>query len=190
MTTSSWLPILTLCVILAVAESGKFHQIHHRGLQTEEFRQVIWSDEFDGNKLDLSKWGFDIWGPYKFNNELQAYTSQPENVFVENGKLHIRAVQTGDSYTSARVVSRGKGDWQYGVFEIRAALPSGHGLWPAIWMLPADSSNWPVTGEIDIMEHVSCDLGTVHATVHTGAYNWPAGTQVGSTDEWLQAFAR
>jgi|GEM_PF-238209 len=143
--------------------------------------KLVWSDEFEGSTIDTSKWGYDILPPYKYNNELQSYTNSAENSFVENGMLHIRAVKQGNGYTSARMVTKGKGDWLYGKIIVRAKLPVGQGLWPAIWALPTSSPyRWPKAGEIDIMEHVSCDVNQVHGTVHTGAYNWPMKTQKGS----------
>jgi beta-glucanase (GH16 family) len=85
-------------------------------------------------------------------------------------------------YTSAKLVSKGKGSWQYGYFEIRAKLPQGRGTWPAIWMLPEENrfGGWPKNGEIDIMEHVGYDAGRVHGTVHTEAFNHLLGTQKGA----------
>eukprot|EP01134_Creolimax_fragrantissima_P006637 CFRG6637T1 len=144
-------------------------------------REPIWSDEFDGVSIDNTKWKYDILPAYRYNNELQSYTSSSANSFIKDGKLHIRAIPTGtNSYTSARMVTTGMGKWTYGTLKIRASLPLGEGLWPAIWMLPSASSySWPTGGEIDIMEHVTCDPNVLYATVHTGAYNWPMGTQVG-----------
>ena len=86
-------------------------------------------------------------------------------------------------YTSARLVSRDKGDWTYGRFEIRAKLPRGRGTWPAIWMLPTDweYGGWPGSGEIDIMEHVGYDMNVVHSTVHTESYHHSIGTQKGES---------
>ncbi|MFT3704737.1 MAG: glycoside hydrolase family 16 protein [Agriterribacter sp.] len=91
---------------------------------------------------------------------LQYYTSKRNNnAQVGKGVLTISAIKEnydGAQYTSARLVSKGKGDWKYGRIEVRAKLPSGKGLWPAIWMLSSDNAygDWPQTGEIDIMEHV------------------------------------
>lgn len=151
-------------------------------------RQLVWSDEFEKDGApDSTKWNFDIgdgcpdncgWG----NNELQYYTRDPENVRVENGHLIIEARQDslgGKAFTSTKIVSRDKGDWLYGRFEIRAKLPRGKGTWPAIWMLPTDwkYGGWPASGEIDIMEHVGYDPGVVHGTIHTEAYNHIRQTQ-------------
>ena len=151
-------------------------------------RQLVWSDEFETDGApDAAKWNFDLgdgcpdncgWG----NNELQYYTRDPKNVRVEDGHLIIEARQDslgGKSFTSTKMVSREKGDWLYGRFEIRAKLPRGKGTWPAIWMLPTDwkYGGWPASGEIDIMEHVGYDPGVVHGTIHTEAYNHIRQTQ-------------
>jgi beta-glucanase (GH16 family) len=145
----------------------------------------VWSDEFDyEGKPDPTKWGYDIGGHGWGNNELQYYTDDVKNASVSNGKLFITAIQerVGDRlYSSARVISKGKGDFLYGRFEFKAKLPTGKGTWPALWMLPTDwrYGDWPKSGEIDIMEHVGFDQDRVHITVHTEAYNHTLGTQVG-----------
>jgi len=76
-----------------------------------------------------------------------------------------------NNYTSARLVTKGKGDWLYGRIDVRAKLPKGVGTWPAIWMLGSVTPfKWPNDGEIDIMEHVGYDQGVIHASVHTKKY--------------------
>ncbi len=146
--------------------------------------RLVWSDEFDYTGLpDPKKWDYDVGGQGWGNKELQFYTARrKENARVENGHLLIEARReqwNGCEYTSARLVSRGKGDWIYGRVEVRAKLPSGRGTWPAIWMLPTGRSygGWPNSGEIDIMEHVGFDADVVHASVHTSAYNHKIHTQ-------------
>lgn len=145
---------------------------------------LVWSDEFDYVGLpDVDKWSFDVGGFGWGNNELQYYT-KGENAFVENGVLTITARKEdykSSKYTSSRMVTKQKGDWLYGKIEVRAKLPKGRGTWPAIWMLPSDweYGNWPNSGEIDIMEHVGYEMGIVHGTVHTAAYNHMLNTQVG-----------
>lgn len=91
--------------------------------------------------------------------------------------------QAGHDYTSARLVSKGKGDFLYGRVEVRAKLPSGRGTWPAIWMLPTDWAygGWPHSGEIDIMEQVGFDPDVIHFSAHTGAYYHLIGTQKTAT---------
>lgn len=146
-----------------------------------------WADEFDYNGLpDASKWGYDIGGSGWGNNELEYYTNSIDNASVANGKLTITAkkeVKENRNYTSARLVSRGKGDFLYGRFEIKAKLPAGKGTWPAIWMLPTEWAygDWPKSGEIDIMEHVGYDPDVVHITAHTEAYYFKIGTQKSAT---------
>jgi beta-glucanase (GH16 family) len=150
---------------------------------------LVWADEFDYRGLpDTTRWNYDVgdgcpdlcgWG----NGELQSYTKgRPENARVEDGHLVIEARRESlgaRSFTSARLVSRGRGDWRYGRFEIRALLPSGKGTWPAIWMLPTDWAygGWPASGEIDVMEHVGFAPESIHASIHTAAYNHQKGTQ-------------
>lgn len=142
---------------------------------------LVWSDEFEEPTIDSEKWSFQIgngcpnlcgWG----NNELQYYTDREENVFIEDGRLVIRAVREryeGFAYTSARMISKDKGDFRFGRIEARAKLPEGQGIWPAIWLLPTDEvyGSWAASGEIDIMEMVGHEPNTIHGTVH---YNqWP-----------------
>jgi beta-glucanase (GH16 family) len=147
----------------------------------------IWVDEFStAGQPDQTKWGYDIGGTGWGNNELQYYTNSTSNANVSDGTLKIVARKEnkeGKEYTSARLVSKNKGDFLYGRFEIKAKLPTGKGTWPAIWMLPTDWAygGWPKSGEIDIMEHVGYDQNTVHITVHTEAYNHSKNTQKGKT---------
>jgi beta-glucanase (GH16 family) len=149
-------------------------------------RKLVWSDEFDKPGLpDDSKWSFDTngnasgWG----NNEWQYYTAKKiENAVVEDGMLHIKAITESISdkqYSSARLVTKGKGDWLYGRIEVRAKLPGARGIWPAIWMLPTDWTygGWPKSGEIDIMEHVGYMPDSIFASVHTESYNHVIRTQ-------------
>ena len=146
--------------------------------------QLVWADEFNYNGLpDPAKWGYDVGGHGWGNKELQFYTERrKENARVENGLLIIEARRDaweGHEYTSARLVSKDKGDWSYGRFEVKAKLPSGRGTWPAIWMLPTsrEYGNWPNSGEIDIMEHVGHEADVVHASVHTRAYHHSIKTE-------------
>lgn len=147
---------------------------------------LAWSDEFDYSGVpDSSKWGYDVGGHGWGNQELEYYTeARLENARVEDGHLIIEARRdnwNGHEYTSARLVTKGKGDWTYGRFEVRANLPSGRGTWPAIWMLASQQSYsdsyWPDNGEIDIMEEVGFDPNVIHGSIHTSAYNHVIGTQ-------------
>lgn len=149
--------------------------------------KLVWSDEFDYTGFpDSTKWNYDTGGHGWGNNELQYYTaSRRENARVENGHLIIEARKEsyqGKNYTSARMVTRGKGEWTYGKVEVRARIPKGIGTWPAIWMLSGlQPLQWPDDGEIDIMEHVGYDQGRIHGTVHTKKYNHMIGTQKSAT---------
>lgn len=134
---------------------------------------LVWNEEFSGSNIDLTKWEHEVNGNGGGNNELQYYTSLAENSYIENGSLIIQALKKdylGKAYTSARIRTLNKGDWTYGRFEIRAKLPYGKGLWPAIWMLPSDweYGGWPASGEIDIMELLGHEPYKVYATIHYG----------------------
>ncbi|HEU4902183.1 MAG TPA: glycoside hydrolase family 16 protein [Flavisolibacter sp.] len=143
----------------------------------------VWQDEFDYAGLpDPTKWGYDLGGSGWGNNELEFYTNDSSNANVANGRLFITArkeQKEGKNYTSARLVTKNKGDFLYGRIEVKAKLPSGRGTWPAIWMLSTDWSygGWPRSGEIDIMEHVGYDPNKVLFSIHTDAYNHVQGTQ-------------
>ena len=154
----------------------------------------VWSDEFDRDGLpDPRRWAYDT-GRNKlgwYNEEKQYYAAaRPENVRVANGRLILTATAErladrpdfgGQNYASGKIFTKGIADWRYGFIEVRAKLPCGRGIWPAIWMLSSDESRpWPAMGEIDILEHVGWDPGRVHGTVHTGAYNHVAKTQKGA----------
>ncbi len=142
-----------------------------------------WADEFDYQGVpDPLKWSYDLGGHGWGNNELQYYTDRAENAFVDNGVLSITARKENfeqKEYTSARLVSKYKGDLLYGRVEVRAKIPAGRGTWPAIWMLPTDweYGGWPSSGEIDIMEHVGFDPNRILITTHSEAYFWRIGTQ-------------
>lgn len=158
--------------------------------------ELVWSDEFDYTGApDVSKWSFDTqgnnwdWG----NAEAQNYTPASENnAWVDGDALIIEARKeqytwSGDNetkeYTSARLITSGKGDWLYGKVEVRALLPKGRGMWPAIWMLPTDweYGDWPASGELDIMENVGYDPLELHCNIHTQSYHHSTGTNKGGT---------
>ena len=146
----------------------------------------VWSDEFNGTEIDNSLWGYDVGGGGFGNQEAQYYTDRSDNSYIDNGKLVIEAKKEsfgGNDYTSAKLISQNKGDWKYGKFEIRAKLPTGNGLWPAIWMLPTNSvyGGWPSSGEIDIMENVGYDPNIIHWNIHTEAYNHTINTNKGTS---------
>lgn len=150
--------------------------------------KLVWSDEFDyEGKPDSTKWKYDVGADGWGNNELQEYTDDNNNAWVKDGKLTIELRKEKNKYgeigyTSARIKTRDLADWRYGKFEISAKLPRGKGTWPAIWMLPTDTTEygaWPTSGEIDIMEHVGYLQNIINHNVHTKAFNGMDGTNKG-----------
>lgn len=148
-----------------------------------QYTNLVWADEFDYTGLpDSGKWGYDTGGHGWGNNELQYYTEKRlQNARVEHGVLVLNVNKENfeqSKYTSARLVTKNKGDWKYGRVEVKAKLPKGVGVWPAIWMLPTHwkYGGWPQSGEIDIMENVGYLPDSVYASVHTGAFNHVKGT--------------
>jgi beta-glucanase (GH16 family) len=146
---------------------------------------LVWSDEFDYKGLpDPKRWGYEV--GFIRNNEAQYYTeARKENARVEDGMLIITArkeAYRNAEYTSASLHTRDTATWTYGRIEVRAKLPRGIGMWPAIWMLGAniDAVGWPACGEIDIMENVGFDPHNIHFNVHTQAYNHMIGTNKGN----------
>ncbi len=133
-------------------------------------KSLVWSDEFDESEINLNNWTYDLgahgWG----NQELQLYTSNSQNSYVHDGNLMIVAKNEGNYYTSARMKSIDLQEFQYGRIDVRALLPKGQGIWPAIWMLGANfpTAGWPACGEIDIMELIGSSPNYVHGTVHYG----------------------
>lgn len=146
--------------------------------------QLVWSDEFNGNSLDTSKWGYEVNCDGGGNNELQCYTANGANLKVANGALTITTIPqylNGKQYTSARINTRGKAAWKYGRFEIRAKMPNGAYLWPALWMMPRDSvyGGWAASGEIDIYEGRGQNVREYQSTLHYGS-SWPNNVYQGS----------
>ena len=140
--------------------------------ETNQYTELKWSDEFNDGGLDQTKWvyeqGASGWG----NNELQNYTNSTENVFTEGGNLVIRAKKEAgaNAYTSGRIITKGKQNFQFGRLDVRAKVPKGKGVWPAIWMLGSDidQNNWPMCGEIDIMELRGSKPRELLSTMHFG----------------------
>jgi beta-glucanase (GH16 family) len=166
--------------------SGCTHKKGSSNNPGSEEKVLLWSDEFDYTGLPSdAKWSYDTagnswgWG----NNEAEFYTqARLKNAEVQDGYLNITACKEeykGSHYTSARLITKFKGDWLYGRMEIKAKLPDGRGMWSAIWMLPTDWAygDWPASGEIDIMENVGFDPYVIVASAHTDAYNHVDGTQ-------------
>ncbi len=134
-------------------------------------KKLVWEEQFNAKELDLNNWNVELgdgcpncgWG----NNERQLYTN--ENQKLKNGFLVITAKKEDEKYTSSRITTKGKKEFQYGYFEARAKLPVGAGIWPAFWMLGAniDKVGWPKCGEIDILEYVGKEPHTVFTSLHT-----------------------
>lgn len=143
---------------------------------------LVWSDEFDGTAINANNWTYDLGASGWGNNEWQNYTDSPENSSVADGFLTITARQEGSGYTSARMKSEGLQEFQFGRIDVRAKLPQGQGIWPAIWMLGANigSVGWPACGEIDIMELVGHQPATTHGTAHWGS-SWNVHQYNGSS---------
>ena len=143
--------------------------------------ELVWHDEFDGDQIDLTSWTYDIGGWGWGNGEAQYYTSRPRNARLSNGLLVIEAHQEkyeNSYYTSARMLTQGLREWQYGRFEARIKVPAGAGLWPAFWMLGSsfihraedEAHRWPFVGEIDIMEYIGREPDLIFGTVHGPGY--------------------
>lgn len=149
---------------------------------------LVWQDEFEGNSINTDYWVFETgsgcpnlcgWG----NNELQYY--RKENAWVADGVLTIEARREsyqGSQYTSTRMKTQGKKSFRYGRIDVRALLPKGQGIWPAVWMLGSNitSVGWPKCGEIDIMEMIggSGREKTTHGTLHwdNNGHNYTGGS--------------
>jgi len=191
---------VTYCSLVALI-AGLFvglAPLHNEAAEKADGWKMTWSDEFDGKQIDKAKWDYDVGnGFYNYeanqwiggwgNNELQYYTKESDNSFVKDGELHIRAVKesyNGCGYTSARMKTRKKDgsalfNQQYGKFEFKAKLPTGKGVWPALWLLPQEEKygGWPASGEIDIMEARGQEPNKVLGTLHFGS-RWPANTHI------------
>ncbi len=123
--------------------------------QSKKGYSLVWEDNFNGNALDTTAWNHETAKPGRVNNELQCYT-KAENIEISKGELLLTAKKTSGEYTSARVNTKNKRTFTYGLFEIKAKIPKGIGTWPALWMLGQNINkvSWPACGELDIMEHV------------------------------------
>lgn len=134
---------------------------------------LVWSDEFTGTTLNTSDWTHETGGHGWGNQELQYYTNRTDNAYLTNGNLVIEAKKenyNGSGYTSARLITQNKQSFAFGRIDIRAILPEGQGIWPALWMLGQNfgSVGWPACGEIDIMELVGHEPSKTHGTAHWG----------------------
>ncbi|NNE92642.1 MAG: glycoside hydrolase family 16 protein [Verrucomicrobiales bacterium] len=143
---------------------------------------LVWADEFDGDKIDFTKWEREENNYGGGNNERQAYRTDSKYSFVKDGNLNIAVYRdahtTNDGktqpYSSARLRTLNRGDWKFGRFEIRAKMPKGEGIWPAVWMLPTASKygGWAAGGEIDIIESRGSAVHETTGALHFGGA-WP-----------------
>lgn len=172
-------PGLIMTILLAGVLSLNLACSYGEDQVVANFTEITVQDEFDVDGApDSSLWNYNIgtrgdgWG----NNELQYYTDRPENIIVQNGYLIITAKQEnfeGSSYTSARILTKDKFEQRYGRFEARIRAPYGQGIWPAFWMLGANSDEviWPECGEIDIMEIRGQEPSILFGSVHGPGYS-------------------
>lgn len=172
-----------------ITEDGKNLSTDNTGYNTPLTRDgytLIWNDEFSGNTLDVNVWNYEIgngsggWG----NNELEYYTNSNKNSFLSHGNLIIEARKEsigGFNYSSARITTQNKKSFTYGRIDIRAKLPIGKGIWPALWMLGSNIADigWPGCGEIDIMELIGTYPGRTHGTAHWKSVSGPAASKGG-----------
>ncbi|MBQ3486310.1 MAG: family 16 glycosylhydrolase [Clostridia bacterium] len=136
---------------------------------------LVWNDEFDGEVFTFDDWNWETRRAGWTNNELQAYNASRDNIFLRDGKLVLKAIKSVNQYgktvyTSGKVQTLDKHNFLYGRIDVRAKVPAGQGLWPAIWMMPTRDhyGSWPRGGEIDIMEFLGHDVKTVYANLHYG----------------------
>jgi hypothetical protein len=137
-----------------------------------DYAKLVWSDEFTGSLLNTEVWNYELGGGGWGNNELETYTNSTDNVKIDTGYLNITALHiSGNSYTSGRITTKGKKEFTYFRVDIRAKMPEGKGLWPALWALGGNIStvNWPRCGEIDIMEYLGHTPSIVYGTLHWDA---------------------
>ena len=176
---------LAIAMVVTCMPVANVKNVHAAEKKNTAYK-LVWSDEFNGTSLNMNNWNYNIgnsgtdgknpgWG----NNELEYYTDSEKNVSVSDGTLKITAIEekTVDpknskvtySYTSGRITTAGKQDFQYGRMEARIKLPSLKGVWPAFWMLGVNQKGWPWCGEIDILEA----WNTI--SFAQGAFHWNAG---------------
>lgn len=159
-----------------VNENGLYLPVDNVGYLTPDNYpgyQLTWNDEFDSSDINTGNWNFELGNSGWGNNELENYTGRIQNAFVSGGKLIIEARRensTNSLYTSARMTTQNKKSFRFGRIDIRAKLPVGKGIWPALWMLGDNISSvgWPACGEIDIMEVVGHEPNKLYGTLHFG----------------------
>ncbi len=169
----------------------------HVGFAQETKRKLVWEENFSGKALNEKNWNFELgdgcpncgWG----NNERQLYTK--ENHQLTDGKLVITAKKDGEKYSSTRITTQGKKEFQYGRIEARAKVPVGKGIWPAFWMLGSNikSVGWPKCGEIDILEYIGREPDMVYTTLHTqdthGEHASSQKTKIDTVEEGFHVYA-
>jgi beta-glucanase (GH16 family) len=178
---------ITRMLLAAAMIAATLTGLSHNDVASAAAGPVTWSDEFNGaagTPIDGSKWKFDTGGSGWGNNELEYYTNSTRNV-VQDGQGHLAITARKENpsnlqchygtcqYTSGRVLTADKFSQTYGRFEASLKIPKGQGIWPAFWML--GGSNWPATGEIDIMENVGSTPNTVYGTIHGPGYSGAGG---------------
>ena len=137
---------------------------------------LIWRDEFDAAALDP------VWHPAQYwdkdhtvvgGGELQAYDRTGAS--VADGMLRLtarREAKYGVEYVSGLVQTGGhnedprrpKFSFKFGYLEVRAKLPSGKGLWPAVWMMPASYNDR--NGELDVLEVIGSEPNVANFSLH------------------------
>ncbi len=181
-----------------VNENGLYLPVDNTGYSTPNQYtgySLVWSDEFSGKSINQNYWSFESgnnngWG----NHELEYYTGRTQNAFVSQGNLIIEAraeVFGGSNFTSTRMVTKGKKTFKYGRIDIRAKLPQGKGIWPALWMLGEniDAVGWPTCGEIDMMELLGQEPNKIYGTLHWGPSHQSYGkNKVLSTGTFADSF--
>ena len=159
--------------------------------------KLVFEDNFDGPVLDRSRWNVELHEPGWVNEELQEYVDSRDNIALKDSKLLIRPVKTvhkdgSVSYTSGRVSTQWKHDFTYGLFEARLRVPKGKGFLPAFWLMTTDEDKygqWPVCGELDIMEVLGDQTNKNHGTLHYGLpHEQTQGTVTLATGDFSQGF--
>ena len=193
---------------ITLTETEYDSSMHQNSCPLPDYK-LVWYDEFSTKAINSARWTFQTADAGWVNNELQTYVNgrSPKGTKVaesSDGTLKIYTFKEGDKVYSARMYGRKSVGFKYGYIEARIKLPKGKGTWPAWWMFPVDSSNWPACGEIDIMEEVGVDPNIVSSSIHCLAYNHPNHTQkthemycVGAEDgfhiyaiEWTEDYIR
>ena len=179
-------------IILVVADTAPVVTAQEPALSAQMAKAIpaakwklAFSTDFPGTKLDTSTWAECYpWSPSppgctNFGNADEREWYLPSQVHVEDGALALVAQRTPTAgadvhgnpktYTcrSGMVTTYSSVHFKYGLVQVTARLPFGKGLWPAIWLIPADGS-WPP--EIDIVEHWDTELVS-KATLHYGKQN-------------------